>query len=273
MIKQTIVLGAVAVASVLGLSQSSAQDLPKAQPNFLTIYREQVKVGMADEHARHETGWPAAFAKAQSTNYYLAMSSLTGSKEVLYVVPWKSHAEEAENMKRTHADPVLSSKMSKLAREDANYVDSLSITQLRARPGLSLGEFPDLAKARFSQISVFRVRPGKVELFTKASKAYGAAAKRANPKASYRVYEVIAGMPSPTFITFTTVEDYAEFDQRTADDEATWQGATDEEKALISGFMSEGVIELETNRYEIDPKQSYVAEATKAIDPEFWNSK
>jgi hypothetical protein len=273
MIKQTIVLGAVAVASVLGLIQSSAQDLPKTQPNFLTIYREQVKVGMADEHARHEAGWPAAFAKAHSTNYYLAMSSLTGKKEVLYVAAWKSHAQLGEDMKREHADPVLSSRMSKLAREDAKYVDSLSITQLRARPDLSLGEFPDLAKARFSQISVFRVRPGKAELFAKASKAYGAAAKRANPKASYRVYEVIAGMPTPTFITFTSVEDFAEFDQRMADDGATWQGATDEEKALISGFMTEGVIELETNRYEIDPKQSYVAEATKAIDPEFWNAK
>jgi len=273
MIKQNILLGAIAVASVFGLSQSVGQDLPRTQPNFLTIYREQIKVGMAEAHAKHERGWPAAFAKAHSTNYYLAMSSLTGRKEVWYVVPWQSHAAEAETMKREHADPVLSAKLSKLDRDDAQYLNSLTITELRARPDLSVGEFPDLAMTRFTQISVFRVRPGKAELFANSAKAYGAAAKRANPKAAFRIYEVIAGMPSPTFIAFSSVNDYGEFDQRMADGAAAWQGATDDEKAAIREFQNEGLIEGETNRYEIDPQMSYVAEATKARDPEFWNAK
>jgi hypothetical protein len=120
---------------------------------------------------------------------------------------------------------------------------------------------------------VFQVRPGKRELFEQAAKAYGVAAKRADSRVAYRVYEVIAGMPSPTFVIFSSVDDYAAFDQRLAAEGATWQGATEEEKALLLEFMTEGAIELEANRFRIDPQQSYVSQATKDKAPDFWNAK
>lgn len=267
--KSHFTLVAAVAVSVLGFPSVLSQDLPREQPNLLTIIREQVKVGRADDHAKHEAGWPAAFAKAKSPNYYLAMSSLTGRPQVWYVVPWKSHADEAESMKREDNDPVLSAELARLSRADAEYIDDLCIIQTVARKDLSLGDFPDLAKARFFHNTIFRVRPGKQELFENAAKAYGAAIKRANPKAAYRVYQVIAGMPGPAFIVFSSVDDYANFDQRMAAEVA--MSPTEEEQSALQQFTEEGLLEAEANRFRIDPQQSYVAQETKDRDPDFWN--
>ena len=153
--KSSFALGAAALLFVLGLPLAFGQDLPRTQPNLLTIIREEVKVGRAADHAKHEAGWPAAFAKAKAPNFYLAMSSLTGKPQVWYVVPWKSHADEAESMKREDKDPVLSAELARLARADAEYIDSICVIQAMARPDLSVGDFPDLAQARFFHNSVF----------------------------------------------------------------------------------------------------------------------
>src|SRR6185436_7635458 len=49
-----------------------AQTLPTSQPNMITIVREEVKLGRDADHANVEAGWPAAYEKAKSPDYYLA---------------------------------------------------------------------------------------------------------------------------------------------------------------------------------------------------------
>jgi hypothetical protein len=40
---------------------------------------------------------------------------------------------------------------------------------------------------------------------------------------------------------------------------------------VLGKFMKEGLISATTNRYRLDPRQSYVDAATKAKDPAFWS--
>jgi len=231
--------------SVLTLGNSNAvfaQDLPKTQPKLITIWREEVKVGHAAEHAKHEAGFVAAFEKAKSPYHYMAMTSLTGPTEAWYVTPFESHAAIADSMKREDQDPALSSALARLGLEDAKYIDGARIIQAQARTDLSVGTFPDLAKARFFGISTISVRPGHEAQFEAAAKAYGAARMRAVPKHGFRVYQVIAGMPTPTFLVFSTVESYAEFDETTAAHQATLKASTPEELAVRQKFQTEGVV-------------------------------
>ena len=44
--------------------------------------------------------------------------------------------------------------------------------ELRARPEYSSGAYPDLAKQRFWEVTVFRMRPGTEESFAAMAKAY-----------------------------------------------------------------------------------------------------
>lgn len=270
---KTIPLTSV-LTSILLLGQAHAllaQDLPKAQPQYLTIIREEVKVGRNAAHARHEAGWPAAFEKAKSPDYYMALTSVTGPNEAWYIIPSESNAEVGERMKREAADPVLSAELERLAAGDAEFVQSVRVAEVVARPQLSLGAFPDLAKARFFRMSRYQVALGQKPRFEAAAKAYCAARERVESKIGHRIYEVISGLPEETFVAITSVENYGDFDTLAAEHAAAMQKATSEEMALL---VKQDMITLkETTVFRVDPVQSYVPKEVRAADPQFWNGK
>jgi len=249
------------------------QGLPTSQPALITIVREEVKAGRVADHAKHEAGWPAAFERAKSPDYYLALVSMTGPNEAWYVAPYASHTAMAEGMKRDDADAVLSAELARLSKTDAEYLNGIRTIQAAARTDLSMAEFPDVAKMRFWELTIFRVRPGHEAPFEAAAKAYRSAAQRSAPSTRWRLYEVIAGMPGPTYIVFGSVAGYGEFDRGMTEAQATMRGATAEEGAALEKFSKEGLLNVETNRFRLDPVQSYVSKDVRASDPAFWMPK
>jgi hypothetical protein len=264
------------VLSAAGFGSSTAalaQGLPKTQPKLVTIIREEVKIGRNAEHSKHEAGWPAAFEKAKSTDYYMGITSMTGPNEAWYIIPSESHAAFGESMKQQDKDPVLSAELDRLSLKDAEYINGARTIQAMAMPDLTVGDFPNVNKVRFFEITTFRIKPGHSMQFEEAAKAYASARKRADSKAGYRVYQVIAGMPSPTYLVISSVEDYGEFDQRLAADMATWKQATDDEKGVLQKAGSEAMISSESNRFRVDPHMCFVPKETRETDPEFWMPK
>jgi len=258
---------------ISGTGVALAQTLPTTQPNMINIVREEVKLGRIADHAKIEAGWPAAFEKAKSPYYYLALVSMTGPNEAWYITPFESHAAIGDSLKREDADPILSAELARLSRADADVLTGLRVMQATARKDLSYGAYPDIAKARFFEMTWFRVRPGRESQFEAAGKAYGASAKRAGVNAAYRVYEIVAGVPGPTYLIVSSFASYSELDQATADGEKTMKGATADEGAVLQKFMLDGVVNVETQRFRVDPMQSYVPKETRAQDSAFWMPK
>jgi hypothetical protein len=261
-----LLMGGVAATAV-------AQGLPTSQPGLLYLIREDVKVGHAADHPKVEAGWPAAFEKAKSPYYYLALDSLTGSSEVWFVAPFENHTAFGDSLKRESENPVLSAELGRLSRADAEHVSNVRRIQAIARQELSHGAFPDVAKQRFYEITIFRLKPGHESGFADAAKAYGAAAGRGAPDVNYRVYQVIAGMPEPTYLIFSSVVSFADFDKMLANGEATMKAATEEERKTLETFMAEGVTSTETFRFRLDPAMSYVPKEVRDSDPAFWAPK
>jgi hypothetical protein len=142
-----------------------------------------------------------------------------------------------------------------------------------ARPDLSHGTYPDLNKQRFWEITIMRVRPGHDDQFAAAAKAYKALAARSMPNAKWRVYEVSAGMPGPTYLIFSSVESFGQFDAAFSEGMAGEKTVTAEERAVFQKFNTEALINAESNKYRLDPAMSYVSPETKAADPAFWSKK
>ena len=265
-----VILALTCAGPTVALAQN--QGLPTTQPTLVTIIREEVKVGRTAEHARNEAGWPAAFSRANSPDYYLAMTSLTGMPEAWYIIPSASNAAYGESMMRYDKDAATTAELDRLSRADADLINGSRTIQALARPDLSMGTFPDLSKQRFWEISVVRVRPGHEADFDAGAKAFGSAAQRASPDTRYRVYQVLAGMPTPTYIIFSSVATYAEFDQMFANAMKSMQSANDSEQAALHKFSTDAALSWETNRFRLDPKQSYVSRETRATDPTFWGT-
>lgn len=250
-----------------------AQGMPTTQPKFMHVFREQIKPGRSAEHAKWEAGWPAAYEKVKSPYHYIALQSMTGPSEVWYVVPLASQAAYGEMVAADDKDPALAAELERLNKGDAEFRAEESALQAVAMPELSHGAFPAPGKMKYYEITTFRIRPGHQDAWMAATKAYKAAAARSAPNASWRTYDVVAGAPGGTFLIFSSVGAFAEFDRMMAEGEATWKGMTAEESAALGKFMKEGLLTTTTNRYRLDPVQSYVNAETKAMDPAFWAKK
>jgi hypothetical protein len=262
----------VFVASMACAGTALAQGIPTSQPNLLQIYREEVKVGRAAEHAKFEAGWPAAYEKTKNPYTYIALASMTGPGEVWFVSPFTNHQAMADMFGRDD-DPSMAPILERLQRGDADYISSTRSILAAARKDLSHGAYPDTAKQRFYEITIFSVKPGHGRDFEAAAKAYGAAATRSAPDTSYRVYEVLAGLPSPTFLVFSSVTSYAAFDKVMADGQAISKAMTEEERGTMAKFTADGLARTEVIRFRLSPTMSYVTQEVKAQDPAFWSPR
>jgi hypothetical protein len=119
-------------------------------------------------------------------------------------------------------------------------------------------------------VTTFRVRLGQEQAFEAASKTWMASAKRNAPSTSYRTYALEAGGLAGTYMVFTTLESYAEFDRMTADGDKIWAGMTPDELAVMEKAVG-GITSVETQQFRVDPTMSYVDQATRAQDPAFWS--
>lgn len=262
-----------AAVLVAGGTAMIAQSLPTTQPKIVQIYREQIKPGHIAAHKANESGWPAAFAQAKSPDYYLAMESMTGSPEVWFVGNFESYTAWGKAMDRDAADSTLTAATDRLQAADAEHLNGLDVLEAVAAPELSHGAFPDLNKQRFWNITVWRIRPGHDADFVATHAAYVKIATTAAPNASWRTYRVTGGMPNGTYITFSSVASFGQFDRSMAEGDAAGKAMTPQDQALFSKFFSESVINQTSNKYRLDASMSYVSPETRATDPAFWNKK
>lgn len=251
----------------------SAQELPTTQPRYLTIIAEEIKPGHEAAHTENEKGWPAAFGQAGYTSYYLAFESLTGSSHVWFVSPYESYAAEGADRKAIADNATLSAELDRLWARDAEHLVSAKTVQAVARPDLSRGEFPDLPRMRYWEITTMTVKPGHEEEFAEAAKMYGRIAERGAPDARWRVYQIVAGEEGAKFIIFTSFPEYAGLDAMMAGGDQMMAKATAEEMAAMQRFGRESLVSAVTNRYRLSPQMSYVDAATRATDPAFWSGK
>lgn len=269
---RAVVASAAAVLLASAMSVF-AQGLPTTQPKLLQIYREQVKAGQAAAHAKTEAGWPAALGKSKSPDYYLALTSMIGPQVAWFISPWESYTAWGKSMARDEANAELSAELQRLSAADAQHIDPLPSLEAMARPELGHGVYPDLNKQRFWEITIMRVRPGHDDKFEAAAKAYKAMATRSMPNAKWRVYQVSAGMPGSTYLIFSSVDSFGQFDAMFTESMAGEKTVTAEERAVFQKFNTEALISAETNKYRLDPAMSYVSPETRASDPAFWSKK
>ena len=74
----------------------------------------------------------------------------------------------------------------------------------------------------------------------------------------------IPGMPEPTYLIFSSVVSFGDFDKMLANGDASMKAATDDERKTLQTFMAEGVISTETFRFRLDPAMSYVPKEVRA---------
>jgi hypothetical protein len=265
----------VALGCTVVATSAVAQGLPASQPTILQIYREQIKVGHQAAHVVSEAAWPAAYAKSKSPVYYLALVSLTGRPEVWFMNPHESYTAWGRAMADDEGNPVLAAELAKASIADAAHIDGYNAVELRARTDLSYGAYPDIATQRFWTITTYRLRPGGGGKFDAFIKSRMEAAKRSMPNAAWRMYQVLAGErgAGAVFVMFSSVKAFGDLDGLWTESMEGFQTRTPGERVLAERYNEDAAMNVETNRYVLDPKMSYVSAEMRATDPAFWSRK
>jgi hypothetical protein len=260
---------AIAGALVAVALPLAAQDSP---PAYLQIFREELKVGRGGPHVISEAGWPRAFAKAKTKNYYLALNSVYGPQEAWFLEGHDSMAELEETNKAVDAAPGLSGELDKLSQADAANVSRATGLLGRFRPELSNPGKVDVAKTRVWEVLLFNVRPGHESDFSEAAKLYKSTVEQAKIDFPWATYEVLAGMAGPVYLVFLPHLTLTEIDPATGVGAQLGKAFTDEQQKRLS-TLSEGYTSVEDIVFNVSPQMSYMSDEFIARDPGFWTRK
>lgn len=249
----------------------SAQGAPPP-PTILEILTESIKPGHNAAHLRTEAGWPRAFARANVAIHWLGMVQDTGPGEAWFVSGYPSLAAMEEANKAVETAPGLGDELDRLWTADGEHVEGTSRILARYRPELSNHTGAVIPTMRYFQIITFRVRPGKEATFADAATSYLDVVKKAGVQAlaPWATYEIVAGMPGPTFMVWVPFKSMADMDTTAPVSAAVAKAMTEEVAKKFSGLASEGYINVTTHFMRFNPRLSHLSADFVAADPDFW---
>jgi hypothetical protein len=252
--------------------QAGAQEGSKPAP-VLQIFRESIKEGRSTAHEKLEAEYAALFRKVNFPGHYIALSAMSGSGEVWFVMPLQSFAASEELDKAMDKEP-LKSSTGMMDSRDGELRSGSRIMWAVHRPDLSYGASRfNPAKTRYVVAGTFRVRLGKDEEFASGAKMYLGAHEKANIEECILAYQVVAGAPSGTYLFFTMMESMAAMDGGPERMQKVQQAMGEDNFARLMKGSGDLFASIEDTMFQVRPGMSYPPQSVVDADPAFWKPK
>lgn len=238
----------------------------------LQITREEVKPGRAPAHAKIEAGWPRAYDKHNWPVGYIAMTSIAGANEAWYMTGHPSFAAMEQNEQATAKNAALTAELEALSGRDAEVLSNIRTILASYRPEFSHNPRGNLAQMRYVQVFTHRVRIGRERDWAEATRIYKETISKADPQAHWAAYEVVSGMPVPTYLIFVAHESLSELEPG-PDADRKFGEALGANAAAFQKAVTDSIVTLDSQAFAISPSQSYVTKDFAGADSEFWHPK
>lgn len=265
----------VAICLFLSATLASAQEAPRTgPPKVLQVIREEVKVGKGAAHEKVEAGYVHAFAKANWPEHYLAMTSVYGPPEAWFLLGYDSFAAIDKENKEYEKAAGLKAELEKLDTQDAEMISGVRRFVAVYRDDLSYhADTVQIGKYRYLEVITYRVRPGHDMEFAEAAKTVRAAYEKVGADVPWAIFQVVLGMPSPTFLVTVPMKSLDEIDAGFARRPKLLAAFGEEGVRKLNKMASEGYAFVDSNIFAFSPKMSYVSKESAALDPDFWTPK
>lgn len=258
-------------ASALLATGLAAQAAPPAP--YLQIGIEQVKVGRNGHHHELERRWAAAYREAKVPVYWLYTTTVTGPNEGWWFTPLQRIGDiEAQN-KAVAAAPGLGRASDLLSEADADNIESARSLLARYRSDLSRPASFPVAQARYFMVVTWRVRPGQESRFEESVKLALSLVNEADPAAHWAVYQVVSGMPEPTYMAFVSMKSMADMDPTEAAIKG-WEKVMTPARQKQMSDLAAASTAMQTNVVlAFQPQMSHIPPEMIAQDPDYWTPK
>jgi hypothetical protein len=256
----------------IGLMPMCAQEAMKPAP-VIHITIESIKEGKAAAHEKVEGEFAAAFRKANFPAHYYALSAGSGPGDVWFVEPMESFASKEDFNQAGDKEP-LKGSLDAVEAHDGELRTGSRTMWARYRADLSYQpEKLNLAKTRYVDLGILRVKLGKEDDFVNDAKALLGAYAKGNVDACILGYRVSEGAPEGTYLLFTMMDSMKVLDEY-PDRMKAAMGAMGQDRyaQTMSGF-GDVMVSMEHNLFEVKPGMSYPAQSVIDADPAFWKPK
>ena len=259
-----------------GTGIAIAQDsTPMKPPAVIQITREWLKPGKSGSvHDKSEAAFVAAMNKGKIQGHYIALNSMSGKSRALYIQRYDSYGAWESDNKLIDKNAALAAELDRATLADGELLDGLDQAVLTYVDEMSYHPRPDFSHARYYEITSFHVRPGHSREWHQATKMYKEACEKAGMDVHWGMYQVVFGADGGTYIALTHRDSLAELDKEMASDKKFVEAMGGEEGMnKFDELYGQAVDSSHSELFSINPKQSYVDEATIKADPDFWKPK
>ena len=261
----------VFAAGLLLSGASLIQAQSPEPPHLLRIFREDIKSGKGSAHEKVESAYARAFSKSGYPGY-LALDGTTGTSQAWFLESHDSYESMEKAMQVAQKEP-LKTTLSQLDVQDGELRTGERGMIATYQKDLSYLPVPsNLAKARFVNINMIRVRPGHVADFAEMRKLVNAAFEKSESKLRRVVYSVNSGMPAGTYLVLSAMDSLKAMDPpAVAMSMAVAFGA--DNMAKYNKLQADTIMSSEFTLFAINPKMSNPPKEFIAADPGFWAPK
>jgi len=260
---------ALILAAVAAAPLSAQMTGTQSPPPVLLIQRELVKPGKGTAHNQWESGWPAAYSKANYPTTYLAMNAFTGINEAWFLVGFPSFDAVEKDHARADAVASLTAELRRLSAGESDYLETTRLVMASYVPSASYKPNVDLSKMRYFEVLTYAMKPGHQGDFIKAAGLVRDGYAKAGLDRPWAIYRVVSGMPSGTFYVFVPFRSLATLDSGPSDDEAMGRALGPDQMNALNKLVLDGVATRQSQIFALNPKMSYVSKEMKAADA-FW---
>jgi hypothetical protein len=267
-----VLLGlSLASSGVLLAAAQEQQMQPSGPPQVLEVQREFLKPGKAGTiHDKSEANFVEAFSHAKWPTHYIAMNSLSGPSRALYLVGYPSYAAWEKDEDATQKNAALSAAVERASESDGELLSSSDQAVLYYNPDLSLHPVPSLAKVRFMEITVFKLHPGHGTDWHNLVKMYVADVQKAGiTDSNWATYELEYG-GADEYVLFSTDKSLADIDEGVGDGNKLRDAVGEDELKKLDDLEAAAVSSVDSELFEINPRQSYPPSEWVTENPSFW---
>lgn len=264
------------LASGLGLV---AQDTPiqkainpaAVPPNLLLLVHQEIQPGRASEHQKLEIGMARATDRLNVPNYWIEMQSMTGARESVFFDPFDSF-EHLEGAGFDWSQLVSShSEIAKMQDQiDAVVASERTVVAVQRDDLGYLAETINLSEARYIRVVEIRVFPGRDKDFVHAFQDMAESYSKRKVDRPWVVYQVSAGMSSPTFLVLLPMAALSEDMDLMSRTEELESGELEVIVQQIKQLERDAFASTESNIYVLHPEMSHVSKEFAAGDLDFW---
>ena len=254
-------------------AQESGTDQATAgPPKFLNMVHQELKPGRSGAYSELETSIARIYSRENIPVFWVELGSITGPAEVLYLNLFDSSEEMAKAMDALStglaAHPELVQMQDRLLQENTS--NGTSVLGVRRDDMGYRANTIDFSKMRVLRLSTVFAHPGYERAFMETEWSLSEASNKVHARSAWAVYEVVGGLPEPSFVIVTPMQSLQEMDGifEASESVKTTEGGALEQHLQELARIAYGT--SDTRLFAVSPRLSHVSKKFAASDAEFW---